>query len=340
MLKLNSSIKLQELAVVIGAEIKTKVDCSVDLDSIYISSIAAIDVATEQDLTFLANPLYSKYLATTKAKAVITTPKYAAQCPGISLVSSNPRLVLAKLLNLCVPVANPKIDSNSIIGNNVKLGTNVTIAPGVIIGDNCIIGNGTTLKANVVLYPNTVIGENCVIHSNTVIGADGFGYAQDDSGDWVKIPHLGRVILEDRVEIGSNTCVDRGCIGDTLLKTGVIVDNLVQIAHNVVIGEHTAIAGCVGIAGSTVIGSNCLIGGAVNIAGHLVITDNVHITGATMVTKSLLKPGVYSSGVPANHNSIWRKNIARFNCLDQTIKDLIAKIKHLEDKLIHDNLDK
>ena len=184
-----------------------------------------------------------------------------------------------------------------------------------------------------VLYDKVNIGQNCLIHSNTVIGSDGFGYAQGSNGDWIKIPHVGGVIIEDQVEIGSNTSIDRGCIGDTLIKKGAIIDNLVQIAHNVVIGEYTAIAGCVAIGGSTVIGNRCLIGGATTIAGHLVITDNVHITGTSSVNKSLLNQGVYSSGFPAKDNITWKKNIIRFNLLDRNFKEIFNKIKHLEEKI-------
>ena len=172
-----------------------------------------------------------------------------------------------------------------------------------------------------------------MINSNTVIGSDGFGYAQDASGNWVKMPHLGGVIIENQVEIGSNTSIDRGCIGDTLIKQGVIIDNLVQIAHNVVVGEHTAIAGCVAIGGSATIGSRCLIGGASTIAGHLTIADNVHITGTSSINKSLLQSGIYSSGFPAKDNLVWKKNIVRFNLLDQTFREIFTKMKNLEERI-------
>lgn len=331
MLKLYQPLSLISLAKLIGTDLQ--VVRSEQANTI-ISSIETIDVATSAQVTFLANPLYVKYLAATQAAAVIVQPKYIAKCITAKLVTNNPRLALAKLLNLCESsqLRAASIHASCVQGDNVKLGNNVTIEAGVVIGNNCSIGNNTVIKANVVLYDNTQIGNNCVIHSNTVIGSDGFGYAQDEADNWVKMPHLGGVVIEDNVEIGSNTSVDRGCIGDTIIKRGVIIDNLVQIAHNVVIGEFTAIAGCVAIAGSTAIGKRCLIGGASSIAGHLTIADNVHITATTSVHKSLLQPGVYSSGLPANDNMIWKKNVVRFNLLDKTLKEIFKKMQYLEEK--------
>ena len=332
MLEFNSTINLQELALKINANLI--LPDNVDNNCIYkkISAVEVIEKANSEQVTFLANPIYVKYLSETNAAAVITHPKYLDKCKVAALVTNNPRLTLAKLLSLCEPSGkfSPNIHSSCVIGKDVTMGKDVTIEAGVVIGDNCSIGNNTVIKANVVLYNNVQLGNNCLIHSNTVIGSDGFGFAQDEEGGWVKMPHLGRVIIEDQVEIGSNTSIDRGCIGDTIIKKGVIIDNLVQIAHNVVIGEYTAIAGCTGIAGSTVIGKRCLIGGAVNIAGHLTITDGIHITATSSINKSLLKPGIYSSGLPVKDNITWRKNIARFNMLDQSFKDLLMRIKVLE----------
>lgn len=335
MLKLNQSINLLSLAKLIGTDLQFVSESVHNSDQAnkIINSIETIDVANSEQVTFLGNPLYVKYLADTKAAAVIVHPKYIDKCATAKLVTKNPRLALAKLLSLCEsskPFAG--IHASCVKGDNVKIGKDVTIEAGVVIGNNCFIGDNTVIKANVVLYDNVRIGSNCIIHSSTVIGSDGFGYAQDDDYNWVKVPHLGGVIIEDNVEIGSNTSVDRGCIGDTIIKQGVIIDNLVQIAHNVVIGEHTAIAGCVAIAGSTAIGSRCLIGGASSIAGHLTIADNVHITATTSINKSLLQAGVYSSGLPAKDNMIWKKNIVRFNLLDHTFKEIFKRIKHLEEK--------
>ncbi len=334
MLNLKNPIKLIDLAKTIGTELRFKEnfsnnsECNDDfIANKIITSVATIDTACEQQITFLANSLYTKYLAMTQASAIILEPKYLNQCNTIALLTDNPRLALVKLLNLCVNNSEtPKIHVSCIMGKNVKIGKDVTIEPGVVIGNNCVIGDRTIIKANVVLYDKVIIGSDCIIHSNTVIGADGFGYAQEGSGKWIKMPHLGGVIIKDQVEIGSNTSIDRGCIGDTIIKTGAIIDNLVQIAHNVIIGEYTAIAGCTAIAGSTVIGNNCLIGGASSIAGHLTIADNVCITATSSVSKSLLEKGVYSSGLTVKDNLTWKKNVARFNCLDETLKKILNKI--------------
>lgn len=308
------------------------------LENKFIDSVATIDVASLNQITFLANPLYSKYLNSIKASAIIIEAKYLKNFNTANailninnnlalLLTNNPRLALAKLLNLCaVNKVTPYIHSSCIIGTNVQIGKEVTIEPGVIIGNNCVIGDRTVIKANVVLYDKVTIGSDCIIHSNTVIGADGFGYAQESSGKWIKMPHLGGVIIENQVEIGSNTSIDRGCIGDTIIKTGVIIDNLVQIAHNVIIGKYTAIAGCTAIAGSTIIGNNCLIGGASNIAGHLTIADHICITATSTVTKSLLKKGIYSSVLTVKDNLAWKRNLARFNSLDETLKKIFNKI--------------
>ncbi len=334
MLNLNKPIKLLELSKIIGTQLHFSAKLNKD-DTVnkIISSIDTIDLANAEQVTFLANPLYAKYLAATAA-AVIIQPKYIDKCQSVALVTNNPRLALAKLLQLCEPPKPlPSIHASCVLGSNINIGKNVTIEPGVVISNNCFIGDNTVIKANVVLYDKVNIGNNCLIHSNTVIGADGFGYAQDERNNWVKMPHLGGVVIESEVEIGSNTSIDRGCIGDTLIKKGVIIDNLVQIAHNVVIGEYTAIAGCVAIGGSTVIGSRCLIGGATTIAGHLTIIDNVHITGTSSINKSLLKAGVYSSGLPVKDNMTWKKNTVRFNLLDQTFKEIFSKIKNLEERI-------
>lgn len=343
MLNLIKPIKLIELAKILGTEIKYLSNLATETINNYnekkhkeyienkiIDSVTTIDAATNSNqITFLANPLYSKHLSSTQAGAIIIEPKNLDKCKTniILLLTNNPRLALAKLLSLCVnDQVNHEIHPSCTIGKNVKIGQKVNIEPGVVIGNNCVIGDRTIIKANVVLYDKVAIGCDCTIHSNTVIGSDGFGYAKESSGKWVKMPHLGGVTIEDEVEIGSNTSVDRGCIGDTIIKKGVIIDNLVQIAHNVVIGKYTAIAGCTAIAGSTIIGDNCLIGGGSSIAGHLTIADHVCITATSSVNKSLLKQGIYSSGLTVRDNLTWRKNIARFNCLDETLKKILTKI--------------
>lgn len=324
-LKLQSPIALRELATIIGAELSLSLESDGQTE---INCVSALDSAVPGSISFLANEAYKKHLLTTQASAVILSPANAAVCALPTLVTSNPRLALSKLLSLCAPKEhlNTGIHPTAVIAANVKLGVNVTVGANCFIADDCEIGDNTVIMPNVVLYPRTKLGVNCILHSGVVIGADGFGYAVDDIGNWVKMPHLGGVLIGDFVEIGSNTTIDRGMLDDTVIGNRVIIDNQVQIGHNVIIGDNTAIAGCVGIAGSTTIGKYCLIGGASCIAGHLEIADRVHISGTTSVSNSIMQQGVYSSGLPARENSVWRRSVARFNNLD----DLVKRIRALE----------
>jgi UDP-3-O-[3-hydroxymyristoyl] glucosamine N-acyltransferase len=218
-----------------------------------------------------------------------------------------------------------------VIGKHVTIADSATIGAGTIIGDNCSIGKNSTLHANITLYPNSHIGKNTHLHSGVVIGSDGFGYAPT-ANEWYKIKQIGNVTIGNQVEIGANTTIDCGALGSTSIADGVKLDNLIQIGHNVIIGEHTAIAACVGIAGSVTIGKRCQIGGASAIAGHLNITDDVTITAMSMVINSIKTAGIYSSGMPINENRTWRKNIIRFKQLDamaKKIRQLEAQIKNL-----------
>lgn len=319
-----------------------------------VSGLKTLQQATASDLSFLANPKYKAIMQTTKAAAVIISDDMLPDCPTHALVMKNPYLGFAKVGSLfdLAPASQPgvhatavvaetsQIDKTASIGAHVVIGERVVIGPNVVVGANSVLmagvklGEATLLKASVTVYHNVLIGKRCIIHSGAVIGSDGFGNA-NDQGRWIKIPQLGIVVIGDDVEIGANTTVDRGTLGDTEIHSGAKIDNLVQIAHNVVIGEHTAIAAKVGIAGSTSIGKNCMIGGAVGISGHLTIADKVIITGMTMVTHSIHTPGVYSSGIPVKPQAVWHKNVARFARLDkmaQQLKALEAKIAQLIDK--------
>ena len=323
-LMLNKPVTLAELAIIIDAELSAVVDPDVVVDS-----IQKLETAEPGSVSFCTHASYHKLLAKTNASAVLLSATEASACKVPVLISVNPRLSLAKLLNLCIPNPAPKtnlIHPTAVIGANVTLGDNVQIGPNCSIGDNCILGDNTVLKSNVVLYHDVVLGKNCTVHSGTVIGSDGFGYAIDAQGNWVKMPHLGGVVVGDDVEIGSNTSIDRGMIDNTVIGNRVIIDNLVQIGHNVSIGDNTAIAGCVGIAGSAVIGKYCLIGGAANIAGHISLADKVHITATSAVSNTIAKAGVYSSGLPARENSDWRRSVARFLTIDSMAK----RIRDLE----------
>lgn len=343
-MRLNKQYLLTELAEKIDTTISNKSLASGKM----IKNLATINEAGDGDITFLINNKYGNYLKHCKASAIIIQPEYVDNnLSPIALITENPRLSLAKLMQLCFQQATidykihpsvqigahsnvakeVNIGPNCVIGNRVIIEKNVCIGAGVVIGSDCVIKENVQLKANVTIYHGVNIGKNTIIHSGTVIGSDGFGYAHDaTTGNWVKMLHVGGVSIGDNVEIGSNTSIDRGFMEDTTIGDGVIIDNLVQIGHNVIIGEKTAIAGCVGIAGSTEIGAYCLIGGRSAIAGHLKIVDRVHITATSAVNRSLLKPGVYSSGFPARENNVWKKNVARFQFLD----DMAKRIRKLE----------
>ncbi len=311
-----------------------------------IEGVCTIQQAVSGRITFLNNPLYKKYLPTTQAAAVILLPDDASTCPVNALISRDPYYTYTQIAAFfddspeikkeihptavigqhCKIDATVSIGANCVIGDNVTLAANVVIGPGCMIGDFSTIDEASHLHANVTLYHKIQIGKRVLIASGTVIGGDGFGIAKH-KGVWHKVPQLGRVVIGDDVEIGANCTIDRGAIDDTIIEKGVKLDNLIQIGHNVQIGEYTALAGCVGVSGSTVIGKNCLIGGGSGFAGHLTIADNVVITGMTAVTKSIRVPGVYSSGAGGLvTNMEWRKNSARLHRLDQ----LIERVKQLE----------
>jgi UDP-3-O-[3-hydroxymyristoyl] glucosamine N-acyltransferase len=227
--------------------------------------------------------------------------------------------------NDCIIDSSAYVGANCVLGNNVKLGKNVRIDPGCLISDDVTIGSDTHLFSGVTLYHKVTIGERCRLHSGVVIGSDGFGNA-NDKGRWCKIYQLGSTIIGNDVEIGANTAIDRGAIGNTVIEDGVKLDNLIQIGHNVRIGAHTAIAGCTGIAGSTEIGKHCMIGGAVGIAGHLKITDGVILAGKSAVGQSITKPGLYASGFPVISARDWWRVVLRVT----HIEDLVKRIRELE----------
>ena len=212
-----------------------------------------------------------------------------------------------------------------VIEADAEIGPGVCLGPGCIVGRATRLGAGTRLVARVTVLHECSIGARCILHPGVIVGSDGFGNA-NDGGRWVKVPQLGRVAIGDDVEIGANTTVDRGSLRDTVIGSGVRLDNLIQVGHNVTIGEDTAAAAFVGISGSTAIGRRCTLGGAAGFAGHLSIGDDVHVTGMAMVTHSLHEPGVYSSGIPAIANREWRRNVARFQHLDE----LTRRVKAIE----------
>ena len=337
-------MKLQQIAEILNAEL-------VGDDSLSISRIATLENAKSDEISFLANKKYRAQLAATNAGAVILSEKDAELSPGNKIIVANPYLAYALLAQAMdtTPAPARNIHASAVIDPSAKLAANVSIAAnavieadveiaegssigaGSFIGKGAKIGANTTIWANVTVYHDVEIGKSCLVHANTVIGADGFGYA-NEQGQWVKIPQLGSVIIGDQVEIGASTTIDRGAIDDTIIERNVIIDNQVQIAHNVVIKEGTAIAGCSVVAGSTTIGKYCQIGGLSGIAGHIEIVDGVVLTGMSMVISSIDKPGVYSSGVPHSENKDWRRNMAQLRQLSAISKRLKAVEKSLPER--------
>ena len=300
-----------------------------------IDKVSSFENATDSCITFLSDKKVIKSLDKTKSKVTITTKDLSKFCNHNLIISDNPYLLFVKISNFLnkkdgieygihssvVTETNNLGDKlfigpNVVLGRNVNLGDNSHVGSNSFIGDNVCIGAGAYLYPNVTIYKNVNIGKNVIIHSGTVIGADGFGYI-DDSGKWVKIPHIGGVQIGDNVEIGANTSIDRGTLNNTVIGDGVKIDNQIQIAHNVHIGDNTAIAACVGIAGSAKIGKNCTIGGMAGIQDHVEICDNTKITGMTKVACNIKEAGVYSSGTPLMLNKEWLKNAARFKQLNE-----------------------
>ena len=306
-----------------------------------VDSIAPIHLATERQLSFVVGKHYVDALRASRAGVVIVPPALEAEAPGNYILSPDPYMSYAKLSHLMNPAPalqagihpsavvhdeadidpSASIGANAVIGRGVRVGAGCDIGAGCFLGDGTRIGDRSRLFANVTIYHGCRLGSDCRVQSGTVIGGEGFGYARDKTG-WLRINQVGGVLIGDRVEIASNTSIDRGAIGDTIIEDGVILDNLIQIAHNVRIGRNTAIAGCTGIAGSTTIGSNCTIAGSVNIIGHLTIVDDVHLTATSFVMRSITEPGRYSSGLPLETNRKWRRTVARLLQLDS----LAAKI--------------
>ncbi len=334
-------VSIRELADIVDASIHG------DPDAV-ISGIATLELAEQGELSFFTNRKYHKFLTITQATVVILHPDDVDNCPTNAILSDDPYLAYAKIATWLtqseieqtqiassaviaddvVIGENVNIGAHVVIGTGSKIGHNVCLHAGCVVADNVTIGSESVLYSNVSIYSNVIIGEKAIIHSGAVIGSDGFGIA-NEKGQWFKVPQLGRVIIGDKVEIGANTTIDRGAIEDTVIENGVKLDNLIQIAHNVLIGENTAIAGCVGIAGSSTIGKHCAIGGGSGILGHLSIADHVHITATSLVTKSINEPGVYSSGTPLQENAQWHKNFVRFKQLDKMARRLNALEKKI-----------
>lgn len=333
--------KLGDLARHLKAEPVGDANCSIE-------RIATLANAGKGDITFFANRRYKTLLQSTKASAVIISSDDRPLLNTNGLVVDDPYVGYAKIAQLLYPVTTElqgihptssiEPDSNiaksagvgahCVIGRGVTIGERSYIRAGSVIEDGVTIGDDCQVAANVTICKHVVIGDRAILHPGVVIGSDGFGLANED-GRWLKIPQIGTVRIGNDVEVGANTTIDRGALDDTIIEDGVKLDNQIQIAHNVKVGAHTAIAACAAIAGSTRIGQYCQIGGKAGIVGHVAIADHVHITAMSLVTNSISKPGVYSSGSPLQTNQQWQKSAVRIKQLDE----LARRVKVLEQQL-------
>jgi UDP-3-O-[3-hydroxymyristoyl] glucosamine N-acyltransferase len=332
---------LAALAKELGAQIK-------GAPNYQITGLQTLAQAQANQLSFLANPKYKSDLQNTSAGAVLLRLEDAETYSGQALIVANPYAAYAQVAayfdktprlpagihGTAVVAASAKIDASAAIGPNVVIGEDVVIGAGsrieagVVVQARTHIGKDSHIRPRVVIYHDCVVGDRVHIHAGAVIGADGFGFA-NDKGRWHKIAQIGAVHIHNDVEIGANTTIDRGALTDTIIHDGVIIDNLVQIAHNVVIGAHTAIAACCGISGSTQIGQYCVLAGGVGLVGHIHIADSVQITGMTMITKSITEPGSYSSGTAFESSDTWKKTAVRVRQLD----DMAQRLKQMEKDL-------
>jgi UDP-3-O-[3-hydroxymyristoyl] glucosamine N-acyltransferase len=334
-------LSLNEIVARLGGEV-------VGNGATLVQGIGTLAQANSNEIAFLANPIYRDQLVSTQAGAVILSAQEASRTALPCIVSANPYAYFARTAALFQPsdildagihgtavvAPNAKVSGSAIVGALVSVGAGARIGDRSIIHSGVQIGDGVVIGADCIVYPNCVIyhgceiGERVIIHGGAVIGADGFGFAFD-AGEWIKVPQVGRVRIENDVEIGANTTIDRGAIDDTVIEIGVKLDNQIQIGHNVRIGAHTVIAGCAAIAGSTSIGRHCRIGGGVGIVGHVDICDGVTITARTLVTKSIRAAGVYSGGLPHMGNREWLKATAHVKRLEQ----LANRVEQLENEL-------
>lgn len=301
--------------------------------ALVIDRIAPLEAARATHISFLSHPRYRAQLGTTAAGCVIVAPALAeaAAARGTAIVSPDPYLYYARLSQWWAEQATPHspgVHPSAVIEPGAVIGPGASVGALSFVGAGAVIGACTRIGARVTIGESCLVGERCIVHSGVVIGADGFGFAPHE-GRWEKIAQLGAVRIGNDVEIGANTCIDRGALDDTVIEDGVKLDNLIQIGHNVHVGAHSAMAGCVGVAGSARIGRHCTIGGGAIVLGHLELADHVHITAASVVSRSILQPGQYSGMFPIDDNASWEKNAATLRQL-HTLRD---RLRALEKKL-------
>jgi UDP-3-O-[3-hydroxymyristoyl] glucosamine N-acyltransferase len=334
----SAGIPLSLLAEHCGAELSGD-------GNVLIDRVAALDAADKGAIAFLSNPKYRSRLASTRASAVILAPADAPATNLPKLVAADPYAAYARVAAILYPAhppapgvhasavvapsarvaASAAVAAQAVIGERTTIGERTQIGPGTVLAEDCSVGDDCVLHARVVLYARTRVGPRSIVHSGAVLGADGFGMAEQ-GGRWLKVPQVGGTLVGADVEIGANTTVDRGAIGDTVIEDDVKLDNQIQVGHNCRIGAHTAIAGCTGIAGSTRIGRNCKIGGAAMISGHIDVADGTSISAATFVLDSIAAPGVYTGAFPALPHREWRHVAA----LARRLRSIVQRLRRLE----------
>lgn len=327
------TLSLRDIIQALGGELYGNADFVVE-------RLAPLKSAQTADLSFLSHPKYLSELHGSHAGCVIVAPdmldRARARARGACIVAEDPYLYFARVTQLYRHAkgrgALAGVHVSAVVDSTAVIHPTASIGPLCVVERGARIGAGSVLKARVTLGEDCVVGERCILHSGVVIGADGFGFAPDKAkgGAWEKIEQLGAVYIGNDVEIGANTCIDRGAMDNTIVEDGVKLDNLIQIGHNVHIGKHTAMAGCAGIAGSARIGAHCTIGGGAIVLGHLELADHVHISAASVVTRSITKSGNYTGMFPIDDNESWEKNAASLKQLN----NLRERIKHIEKALV------
>lgn len=308
-----------------------------------VGSVATLDSAAGDQVAFLADPRLTDRLTGCRAGAVILHASSAGSCPVDCLIADNPHAAFARIAAVLHPlpvapagihptavvaadaVVHPgaHIGPQSVIGARARIGARAVIGPGCVVGEDAMVAEDVRLVARVTVLERVEIGARSVLHPGAVVGSEGFGYAPEGR-TWVHVPQVGTVRIGADVEIGANTTIDRGALGDTVIGEGVKIDNLVQIGHNCSIGPHSALAGCVGLAGSSHVGARCRLGGGVGLAGHLTLCDDVTVTAYTLVTGDIIEPGVYSGGVPAEPAADWRRVVGRLKRIDSLARRVSA----------------
>ena len=335
------------MAISLG-ELAEQFDCELIGDpDVQVERLGSLVDAGPDALSFLASDAFREQLPSTKAAAVILKADDASNCPVAAFVSEDPYATYARMAGaVCPPPAyepgihktavvaesatvssSAHVAANAVVEEDVEIGDNVYIGPGAVIGPGCRIGRDSRVFANATLLRDVVVGERCILQPACVIGSDGFGNAMTPDG-WVKVPQVGGVRIGNDVEIGSGCTIDCGAVGDTVIGNGVRMDNQVHIAHNVKVGDHTAMAACVGISGSVTIGKRCMFAGMSGAAGHLEICDDVIVLGKAVITKTIKKPGAYAGLFPAEDVRTWNRRVASLRRLDK----LQSRVSELENK--------